>query len=82
MLVRWRGYNIDWAELGKIGAYCGLEQVDDPHFEHRAGLTTEDFANGMRPPPLKLPCAIMDEKYAANQPLTLQDLQGCGAPKF
>ena len=79
---RWRGYNIDFDKLAKIGTYCGLEQVDPPHFEHRAGLTTAQFAAGMRPPPLILPCPIMDERYKANQPLTLKDLQACGAPKF
>jgi len=83
---RWRGYNIDWKKLGKIGAFCGLEQVDDPHFEYRAGLTTADFAMGMRPPPLKLPCAIMDKQAKGpeetTQPLTLKDLEGCGAPNF
>lgn len=79
---RWRGYNIDWKKLGKIGAFCGLEQVDDPHFEYRNGLTTADFADGMRPPPLKLPCAIMDERATTNQPLTLKDLKDCGAPNF
>ena len=79
---RWRGYNIDFDKLAKIGSYCGLEQVDPPHFEHRAGLTTADFAAGKRPPPLTLPCAIMDGRYKANQPLTLKDLQSCGTPKF
>jgi peptidoglycan L-alanyl-D-glutamate endopeptidase CwlK len=82
---RWREYNIDWAKLGKIGSYCGLEQGPDgdyPHFEHRAGLTTADFASGLRPPPLMLPCPTMDERAKANQPLTLKDLQSCGAPKF
>ncbi len=79
---RWRGYDIDWKKLGKIAAFCGLEQVDDPHFEYRAGLTTADFAAGMRPPPLTLPCAIMDERAKSNQPLTLDDLKSCNAPKF
>lgn len=79
---RLRGYNIDFDKLAKIGAYCGLEQVDPPHFEHRAGLTTDDFAAGKRPPPLTLPCPVMDERAKANQTLTLKDLQSCGAPKF
>ncbi len=55
---RWRGYNIDWKKLGKIGAFCGLEQVDDPHFEHRAGLTVADFTAGERPPLLALPATL------------------------
>lgn len=79
---RWRGYNIDWKKLGKIGAFCGLEQVDDPHFEYRDGLTTADFAAGKRPSLLKLPCAIMDERAKANEPLTLKDIQSRGVPKF
>jgi hypothetical protein len=79
---RWRGYDIDWKKLGKIGAFCGLEQVDDPHFEHREGLTTAQFEAGMRPSLLTLPCALMDERAKANQPLTLKDLKGCGAPNF
>lgn len=79
---RWRGYNIDWVKLGKIGAYCGLTQVDDPHFEYRGGLNTAQFEAGLRPLPLKLPCAIMGERANANQPLTMQDLNECGAPKF
>ncbi len=80
-----RGYNINWTRLVKIGAYCGLEsggEGDLPHFEHRAGLNTADFATGMRPPPLTLPCSIMDERAKANKPLTLKDLKNCGAPKF
>ena len=79
---RLRGYNIDFDKLAKIGAYCGLEQVDPPHFEHRAGLTTADFEAGKRPPPLTLPCSVMDERVKANQPLTIKDLQSCGVPKF
>jgi peptidoglycan L-alanyl-D-glutamate endopeptidase CwlK len=82
---RYRGYDIDWDKLIKIGAYCGLESGgpgDLPHFEHRAGLSTADFAAGMRPPSLKLPCAIMDERAKAGQLLTLQDLQSCNAPNF
>jgi hypothetical protein len=79
---RWRGYNVNWKKLAKIGAYCGLEQVDDPHFEHRGGLATADFAAGMRPPPLTLPCAIMDQKFQVNAGLTLADLKSCNAPPF
>lgn len=81
---RWRGYDIDWKKLAKIGAFCGLEQVDDPHFEHRGGLTTAEFGAGMRPLPLTLPCKIMDERAKANQRLTLKDLEdnNCGLPKF
>ncbi len=81
---RYRGYNIDFDKLAKIGTYCGLEQVDPPHFEHRAGLTTDQFEAGMRPPPLTLPCAIMDQRAKANQLLTLQNLKdnNCGTPQF
>jgi hypothetical protein len=79
---RWRSYNIDWVKLGKIGQYCGLEQVDDPHFEHRSGLTTGQFAWGMRPPPLSLPCSVMDERAKKSQPLTVKDLKDCGIPNF
>jgi len=79
---RWKGYNIDWIKLAKIGAFCGLEQVDDSHFEHRGGLTTAQFETGMRLSPLTLPCALMDERAKANKPLTLTDLKNCGAPKF
>lgn len=81
---RWRGYDINFDKLAKIGKYCGLEQVDPPHFEHREGLTTAQFGAGWRPSPLKLPCEIMDERAKTNQPLTLKDLKdnNCGAPKF
>ena len=82
---RYKGYDIDWDKLIKIGEYCGLESGgpgDLPHFEHRAGLTTADFAQGMRPPKLTLPCAVMDSRASANQPLTLQDLKNCNAPSF
>jgi len=82
MVDRWRGFDIDWQKLAKIGAYCGLEQVDDDHFEHRSGLTTDDFAAGKRPPLLKLPCKLMAERADANQPLTFADLKQCGAPIF
>jgi hypothetical protein len=79
---RWRGYNINWKRIGKIAAFCGLEQADDPHFEYRNGLVTDQFAAGTRPTPLILPCALMDERAKANQSLTLKDLKNCGAPKF
>ena len=79
---RWKGYNINWKKLAKISAYCGLEQVDDPHFEHRSGLTTHQFAMGIRPPPLILPCTDMSERATANQPLTIKDLENCKAPNF
>ena len=81
---RWRGYDVDFDKLAKIGTYCGLEQVDPPHFEHRAGLTTDQFVAGMRPAPLTLPCKIMDERTKAGRPLTLQDLKNnnCGVPQF
>ena len=82
---RYRGYNINWTKLVKIGAYCGLESGGDgdlPHFEERAGLTTADFAAGKRPPALTLPCQIMDDRAKANEPLTLKDLETCGTPKF
>lgn len=79
---RWRGYNIDWKKIAKIGAYCGLAQVDDPHFEYRGGLSTEDFIEGKTPPPLALPCSIMGDRAGAGKPLTAEDLKKCGAPKF
>ena len=79
---RWRGYNIDWKKLAKIGAFCGIDQVDDPHFEHRGGLSTAQFKAGFRPLPLALPCKIMDERVKANQLSTLKDLKDCGAPNF
>jgi len=82
---RWREYNVNWEKLGKIAAFCGLEPSDEgdiSHFEHRGGLTTADFAAGKRPAPLLLPCSVMAERAKAGQPLTLKDLQNCGAPKF
>lgn len=82
---RWSGYNINWTRLGNIGTYCGLEQGPDgdlPHLEHRAGLTTDDFIAGKRPPPLALPCPIMTVRAKANHPLTRTDLKNCGTPKF
>jgi len=79
---RWRGYDINWKRIAKIGAFCGLEQVDDPHFEYRGSLTTAQFEAGSRPPPLVLPCALMDERAKANQRLTQKDLKECGAPNF
>jgi len=82
---RWRGYDIDFDKLGKIGEYCGLEHGDDgdvAHFENRQGLTTDQFIQGSRPQHLTLPCQIMEDRAKANQKLTLKDLQNCGAPKF
>lgn len=79
------GYNIDWNRLIAIGDYCHLENGgpgDLPHFEYRGGLTTDQFAAGMRPPALSLPCPTMAARYAAGQPLTRQDLAACGAPRF
>lgn len=80
-----RGYRIDWYRLGRIAAYCGLEQNDEgdqAHFMHRAGLSIEQLAVGYRPPMLQLPCARMAERADAGEPLTRQDLADCGAPKF
>lgn len=80
-----RGYRINWDRLGRIAAYCGLEQNeegDQAHFAHRAGLTIEQFQAGQRPPTLVLPCANMDDRALAGEPLTRQDLQDCGAPEF
>ncbi len=79
---RWRGFNINWKRLAEIGTYCGFAQVDDPHFEHRGGLATEDFVAGLTPPPLTLPCALMGERARAAKSLTLEDLKFCDAPKF
>lgn len=82
---RIKGYNINWSQLVVIGAYCGLDNGgvgDYPHFEYHGGLDTEQFAAGLRPKPLTLPCPVMATCAAAGQPLTLQDLQACGAPDF
>jgi len=82
---RWRGYDIDWERLGRIGAYCGLEQNDEgdqAHFTHRAGLSIEQLTAGYRPPELALPCKLMAERAAAGDSLTRQDLRECGAPEF
>ncbi len=82
---KWRGYDINWQKLIAIGAYCGLSNGgagDYPHFEYRDGLVTDQFAAGMRPAPLTLPCPIMAERAKDNQPLTLSDLKSCGAPDF
>jgi hypothetical protein len=82
---RWKGYNIDWSQLIAIGAYCGLSNGgvgDYPHFEYRGGLTTDQFAAGMRPVPLTLPCPLMAARSAAGQPLTRTDLKACGTPDF
>ncbi len=82
---RIKAYNINWTRLVKIAMYCSLESGgvgDLPHFEYRGGLTTDQFAAGMRPPPLTLPCAIMANRAATSTPLTLKDLNACAAPKF
>ncbi len=82
---RTAGYKLNWTKLIKIAAYCSLESGgvgDLPHFEYRGGLTTDQFAAGMRPPPLTLPCAIMENRTATSAPLTLKNLNACGAPKF
>jgi hypothetical protein len=82
---RFNAFDIDWDKLGHISAFCGLEQGDEgdqPHFEHRAGLTTDQFKEGHRPADLTLPCTLMDERYNAQQKLTLSDLRACGAPNF
>ena len=79
---RWKGFTVDWKKLAKIGAYCGLKQVDDPHFEYRGGLTTEQFEFGMRPQPLVLPCARLGERASVGQSLSKEDIQSCGVPEF
>ncbi|HUT96245.1 MAG TPA: M15 family metallopeptidase [Candidatus Paceibacterota bacterium] len=85
---RWKEYDIDFDRLGKIAEYCGLEHDDDgdlSHFEHRDGLTTDQFLEGSRPSIMVLPflpCAIIDEQAKVSQLLTLKDLQNCGVPKF
>jgi hypothetical protein len=82
---RWRGYDIDWERLGRIGAWCGLEQNDEgdrAHFTHRAGLSIEQLAVGFRPPPLVLPCALLAERAVAGDRLTKVGLRECGAPEF
>lgn len=79
---RWRGYYINWKRLGKIANFCGLSQVDDPHFEYRGGLSTTQFEMGLKPAPLVLPCEIMNEKAKLYLPLTLKDLESCGAKNF
>jgi peptidoglycan L-alanyl-D-glutamate endopeptidase CwlK len=79
------GYNLNWTKLVKIASYCSLESGgvgDLPHFEYRGGLTTDQFAAGMRPPPLTLPCGIMENRTATSAPLTIKNLNACGAPKF
>jgi D-alanyl-D-alanine carboxypeptidase len=82
---RTAGYNLNWTKLIKIAAYCHLESGgvgDLPHFEYRGGLTTDQFLAGDRPPPLSLPCPVMAQRSATGTPLTLKDLNACGAPKF
>lgn len=79
---RWRGYYVNWKRLGRIANFCGLEQVDDPHFEYRGGLSTEQFEDGLLPGPLTLPCEIMEKREEENHGLLLEDLESCGAPNF
>ncbi len=82
IIDRWRGYDIDWDELIKIAEYCHLESGgpgDLPHFEYRGGLSTDDFACGMIPKPLVLPCDFMTQRADSDQSLTLDDLKICGA---
>ncbi len=82
---RWRGYDIDWERLGRIGAYCGLEQNDEgdqAHFTHRDGLSIEQLEDGFRPAPLALPCGLLAERSAAGERVTRQDLKTCGTPEF
>lgn len=81
---RWRGYDINWTRLAKIGSYCRLEsdKDDPPHFEIRDGLTTALFSAGMRPLSHALPCLVMAERAKEKKPLTFKDLKDCSAPKF
>jgi hypothetical protein len=75
---RLHGYEIDWKKLAKIGEYCGLTQVDDPHFEYRGGLTTAQFESGELPIAPTPPCQLMAEKTDLGKSLTLTDLKSCG----
>jgi LAS superfamily LD-carboxypeptidase LdcB len=79
---RWRGYNINWKRLARIAEFCKLAQVDDPHFEYRGGLITDQFNAGMKPAPISLPCDILSVRAKGNLALTTQDLLTCGAPNF
>jgi len=82
---RWRGYEINWDKLSRIGSFCGLEhddEVDFPHFEIREGLTTDDFMYGKRPPVPDLPCTVMQYRADTGEKLTLSDLRSCDAPNF
>ena len=78
---RYKGYNIDWTQLVEIGGFCGLESGgvgDLPHFEERGGLTTDQFAAGMRPPALTLPCPTMlNDHTATSSSLTIEDITAC-----
>ncbi len=85
LVDRRRGFRIDWERLGRIAAWCGLEQNDEgdqAHFAHRQGLTIEQLAVGYRPAPLALPCAALDARAADAGPLTRDELRDCGAPAF
>jgi hypothetical protein len=82
---KYNGYNINWTQLVNIGAYCSLESGgvgDLPHFEERGGLSTYQFAAGIRPRQLTLPCPIMEKTVSSSTPLTLGDLEACGVPTF
>lgn len=50
---RYRGYNVDWNELGELGESLGFEWggrwavfVDKPHFEMKKGYELSDFQQG------------------------------------
>jgi len=81
---RYKGYDIDWTRLVEIGGFCGLESGgvgDLPHFEERGGLTTDQFAAGMRPEALTLPCSTMlNDHTATSTSLTLKDITACATP--
>ncbi len=84
---RFRGYEVDWERLGRIGFYCGLQQGDEEydekvHFQHRDGLTIEQFEAGKRPRPLELPCSSMEARARSGEALTMDDLRRCSAPAF
>lgn len=79
---RKKGYDIDWEKLANIAAFCDIKQDDTAHFEYRDSLNTAQFRIGQRPPPLTLPCTLMDLRAKAGQPLTIKDLKSCGAPNF
>jgi hypothetical protein len=82
---RIQAYDINWQEIQKIGAYCGLEQgdrgyIDLPHFQYRGGLSLQEFVEGKRPKSLQVPCPKMRTRYLKHQALTKTDLKTCHAP--